>query len=322
MAPTDTPRRVFLETYGCQMNVADSELVRGVLARDGWLAVSDPAEADAILVNTCAIRDNAEERVLGRMSQLLQYKQARPEVQLGLLGCVATHQRERLLDRAPYLDVIVGPDGYRDLPSLLRGGADPRVEVRLDRDETYADLEPALAGNRIRILPIKELTKSDLTWLEVFYWQQVRPVLTPLALDPAHPFPQLLNKSLNLIVRLEMKKNGEQHKHMAVVQLPAILPRLVQLPRRDGRRDYVYLGQLIGHFLADIFPGTTILGWWPFRVTRNSELYIDEEEENNLLKAVEAELHNRRRGDAVRLEIDRQCPAKIYDPQDTAADCG
>ena len=110
-----------------------------------------------------------------------------------------------------------------------------------------------------------------------------------------------------------MKKNGEQHKHMAVVQLPAILPRLVQLPRRDGRRDYVYLGQLIGHFLADIFPGTTILGWWPFRVTRNSELYIDEEEENNLLKAVEAELHNRRRGDAVRLEIDRQCPAKIYD---------
>jgi polyphosphate kinase len=175
------------------------------------------------------------------------------------------------------------------------------------------DLEPALAGNRIRILPIKELSKSDLTWLEVFYWQQVRPVLTPLALDPAHPFPQLLNKSLNLIVRLEMKKNGEQHKHMAVVQLPAILPRLVQLPRRDGRRDYVYLGQLIGHFLADIFPGTTILGWWPFRVTRNSELYIDEEEEINLLKAVEAELHNRRRGDAVRLEIDRQCPAQIYD---------
>ncbi len=175
------------------------------------------------------------------------------------------------------------------------------------------DLEPALAGNRIRILPMKELSKSDLTWLEVFYWQQVRPVLTPLALDPAHPFPQLLNKSLNLIVRLEMKKNGERHKHMAVVQLPAILPRLVQLPRRDGRRDYVYLGNLIGHFLADIFPGTTILGWWPFRVTRNSELYIDEEEESNLLKAVEAELHNRRRGDAVRLEIDRQSPAQIYE---------
>ena len=219
----------------------------------------------------------------------------------GLKQEIESGQAERSLD---------GLTSSETLRAVIR-------RVRRMVSDQYAcwrsDLEPALAGNRIRILPIKELTKSDLTWLEVFYWQQVRPVLTPLALDPAHPFPQLLNKSLNLIVRLEMKKNGEQHKHMAVVQLPAILPRLVQLPRRDGRRDYVYLGQLIGHFLADIFPGTTILGWWPFRVTRNSELYIDEEEENNLLKAVEAELHNRRRGDAVRLEIDRQCPAKIYD---------
>lgn len=175
------------------------------------------------------------------------------------------------------------------------------------------ELQPALAAQRIRLLPVAELGRADQVWLEVFYWQQVRPVLTPLAIDPAHPFPQLLNKSLNLIVRLEMRKNGETHKHMAVVQLPAILPRLVQLPRQDGRRDYVYLGELIGHFLADVFPGTTILGWWPFRVTRNSELYIDEEEENNLLKAVEAELHNRRRGDAVRLEVDHRCPAPICD---------
>jgi polyphosphate kinase len=175
------------------------------------------------------------------------------------------------------------------------------------------ELEPALKSKSIRILEMDELSRSDLSWLEVFYWQQVRPVLTPLALDPAHPFPQLLNKSLNLFVRLEIKKAGQPYKHMAVVQLPAILPRLVQLPRRDGRRDYVYLGKLIGHYLADIFPGTTILGWWPFRVTRNSELYIDEEDEINLLKAVETELHNRRRGDAVRLEVDRKCPAQIYE---------
>jgi len=175
------------------------------------------------------------------------------------------------------------------------------------------ELQPALAAHQIRLLGMAELSRSDRAWLEVFYWQQVRPVLTPLAIDPAHPFPQLLNKSLNLIVRLEKKKNHETHKHMAVVQLPAILPRLVQLPRKDVRRDYVYLGELIGHFLADIFPGTTILGWWPFRVTRNSELYIDEEEESNLLKAVETELHNRRRGDAVRLEIDHRCPAQIRD---------
>ncbi len=173
------------------------------------------------------------------------------------------------------------------------------------------ELQPALAAQKIRILNVATLGRADRTWLEVFYWQQVRPVLTPLAIDPAHPFPQLLNKSLNLIVRLELRKNNETLKHMAVVQLPAILPRLVRLPRRDGRRDYVSLGDLIGHYLADIFPGTTILGWWPFRVTRNSELYIDDEEENNLLKAVEMELHNRRRGDAVRLEIDHGCPPAI-----------
>jgi polyphosphate kinase len=139
-------------------------------------------------------------------------------------------------------------------------------------------------------------------------------VLTPLAIDPAHPFPQLLNKSLNLIVRLEMTRNREVHKHSAVVQIPRILPRMVKLPRADARQDYVYLDRLIGHYLADLFPGTKLLGYWPFRVTRNSELYIDEEESSNLLKAVENELHNRRKGDAVRLEIDHECPQYVREP--------
>ena len=142
--PAPAPPRVFLETYGCQMNVADSELVTGILRRGGYEATGDPADADVILLNTCAIREHAEERVLGRLSDLLRHKHERPSVQLGLLGCMATHQRERLLDRAPYLDVIVGPDGYRDLPALLANGVDPQIEVRLDRGETYADLEPDL----------------------------------------------------------------------------------------------------------------------------------------------------------------------------------
>jgi tRNA-2-methylthio-N6-dimethylallyladenosine synthase len=135
-------RRVFLETYGCQMNLADSELVSGVLRRHGYEKTVDPADADVILLNTCAIREHAEERVLGRLSELLRYKSARPSVQLGLLGCMASHQRERLLDRAPYLDLVVGPDGYRNLPEILAVAGDPMVEVRLDRDETYADLMP------------------------------------------------------------------------------------------------------------------------------------------------------------------------------------
>jgi polyphosphate kinase len=173
------------------------------------------------------------------------------------------------------------------------------------------DLCPTLARNGIRVLEIEELDETDQAWVNEYYANQVRPVLTPLAIDPAHPFPQLLNKSLNLIVRLEMPRNQETIEHLAVVQIPRILPRMVGLPRHDSRRDYVYLGHLIGHHLADLFPGTTLKGYWPFRVTRNSELYIDEEETANLLKAVENELHNRRKGDAVRLEVDGDCPGFI-----------
>jgi polyphosphate kinase len=173
------------------------------------------------------------------------------------------------------------------------------------------DLKPALAREGICLHEVADLSATDQHWLEDYYRTQVRPVLTPLAIDPAHPFPQLLNKSLNLIVRLEMRKGAEQLKHLAVVQIPRILPRLIQLPRSNRKRDYVFLAKLIGHHLADLFPGTHIVGYWAFRVTRNSELYIDEEEIANLLKAVENELHNRRKGDAVRLEIEEKCPAPI-----------
>jgi polyphosphate kinase len=189
--------------------------------------------------------------------------------------------------------------------------------VRRMVDDTYAclreQLMPGLAASGIRLLEMTELDEADRVWLEEYYHTQVRPVLTPLAIDPAHPFPQLLNKSLNLIVRLEMPKGPELLKHLAVVQIPRILPRMIPLPREDQRQDYVYLAKLIGHHLADLFPGTRIVGYWAFRVTRNSELYIDEEEIANLLKAVENELHNRRKGDAVRLEIDHDCPAPIRD---------
>lgn len=172
-------------------------------------------------------------------------------------------------------------------------------------------LLPALAENGIRFLNFSDLDSSDAAWVEEYYRAQVRPVLTPLALDPAHPFPQLLNKSLNIIVRLEMLRAGEMLRHLAVVQVPRVLPRLVRLPRDNDGQDYIFLGALIGHYLADLFPGTRILGYWHFRVTRNSELYIDEEETANLLKAVENELHNRRKGDAVRLEVEKDCPADL-----------
>ena len=180
-------------------------------------------------------------------------------------------------------------------------------QYRCWRDE----LLPALAKNQIHLLDYEHLEATDRTWVEQYYRANVRPVLTPLGIDPSHPFPQLLNKSLNIVVQLEITRDGETDRRLAVVQVPRVLPRLVRLPREDDRRDFIYLGHLIGHYLADLFPGTKILGFWHFRVTRNSELYIDEADVNNLLKAVENELHNRRKGAAVRLEVEATCPADI-----------
>ncbi|HYM79813.1 MAG TPA: tRNA (N6-isopentenyl adenosine(37)-C2)-methylthiotransferase MiaB [Candidatus Limnocylindria bacterium] len=134
---------MFLETYGCQMNVADSELMAGVLERAGMTLAERPEDADAILINTCAIREHAEQRVLGRLGEFARLKSQRPELIVGVAGCMAQHLRARLLDRARVLDLVVGPDGYRHLPELLRQAAgEPVASVRLDRDETYGDLEP------------------------------------------------------------------------------------------------------------------------------------------------------------------------------------
>ncbi|MGH7730388.1 MAG: tRNA (N6-isopentenyl adenosine(37)-C2)-methylthiotransferase MiaB, partial [Candidatus Eiseniibacteriota bacterium] len=139
--------RVFIETYGCQMNVADSETMAGVLERAGMSLCERAEDADAILVNTCAIREHAEQRVLGRLGDYARLKASRPGLVVGVAGCMAQHLRSRLLDRARVLDLVVGPDGYRRLPELLaRAASEPVADVRLDRDETYGDLEPKRAS--------------------------------------------------------------------------------------------------------------------------------------------------------------------------------
>jgi tRNA-2-methylthio-N6-dimethylallyladenosine synthase len=148
-----TPPRVFIETYGCQMNVADSELVGGVLRRAGYAVAAAPEDADVILLNTCAIREHAEERVLRRLGDLARFKHARPGLRLGLLGCMAQHNRAALVEKAPWLDLVAGPDSYRRLPELLgrvrfdpaqqAAGQAATIDVRLDRYETYADIAPA-----------------------------------------------------------------------------------------------------------------------------------------------------------------------------------
>ncbi len=203
------------------------------------------------------------------------------------------------------------PDGLT--PSETFRATNERIRRMVD-DQYLCwrnQLRPELARHGIRFLDFPELSPEQLERVRNYYLADIRPVLTPLAIDPAHPFPQLLNKSLNIIVRLEVAFSGQPLRHMAVVQVPRVLPPLVELSASKPAREYLFLGQLIGNLLPDLFPGTRILGYWHFRITRNSELYIDEEDAANLLRAVENELHNRRKGDAVRLELDRGCPPDI-----------
>jgi len=139
-------KKVFIETYGCQMNLADSELMGGILAEEGFTSADELEEADVILVNTCAVRESAEDRVFGRLSHLLQYKHSNPDLVLGVTGCMAENLREKIVDQAPYVDLVVGPDAYRRLPELigncLEENADPVVDVKLDQDEVYEGFAP------------------------------------------------------------------------------------------------------------------------------------------------------------------------------------
>ena len=136
-------KRVFLETYGCQMNVADSEVMAGVLERAGMTLTERPEDADAVVLNTCAIREHAEQRVLGRLGEFARLKRQNPKLVVAVAGCMAQHLRARLLGQARMLDLVVGPDGYRNLPELLlQAAGEPITHTRLDRDETYGDLEP------------------------------------------------------------------------------------------------------------------------------------------------------------------------------------
>ncbi len=134
----------YIETYGCQMNVADSEVVASILGEAGFVPVSDIKGADLILVNTCSIRENAEQRVWGRLDLFRSEKRKRPQVIVGVLGCMAERLKEKLLESDKMVDMVVGPDAYRDLPMLVETAATGHsaVNVLLSREETYADISP------------------------------------------------------------------------------------------------------------------------------------------------------------------------------------
>ena len=135
-------KKVYIETYGCQMNVADTEVIFSILEKRGWERCESIDEADVIMANTCSIRDNAEQRILGRIEQFVLQRQKRP-VLIGILGCMAERMKEKLLDSGK-VDIVAGPDSYRRLPELLEAASDgkPQIDVMLSREETYADINP------------------------------------------------------------------------------------------------------------------------------------------------------------------------------------
>ncbi len=181
-------------------------------------------------------------------------------------------------------------------------------------DEQYRvlneELIPQLAGQSICFIRRTDWTHAQDIWLRQFFVKELFPVLSPMGLDPAHPFPRVLNKSLNFIISLEGKDAFGRSGGMAVVQAPRALARLIKLPQEKldgGPHDFVFLSSVIHAYVGDLFPGMQVTGCYQFRVTRNSDLFVDEEEIDDLLRALEGELASRRYGDAVRLEVAHDC---------------
>ena len=170
-------------------------------------------------------------------------------------------------------------------------------------------LLPALARENIRVLDLKDLDPEQEAFIDSYCEKEVDPLLTPVTVDPAHPFPRVLNKALCIALLLRRKRRASG-TYMGVITVPRVLPRLVRLPSSSGI-DYVFLADLLTYHAASMYRGYEIISAASFRVTRNSNLYLEEEETRNLLESVRTELHRRRKGDAVRLEIDANANAEI-----------
>jgi polyphosphate kinase len=203
----------------------------------------------------------------------------------------------------------VGPDGLSPTEIFNQIQRLAHELVATQYELFNKELLPELEKNRIRIRKVSELGTRRAAWARKYFQEEVLPMLTPLAVDASHPFPDLLNKSHNLLVRAKTKRRGEPL--FAIVQVPRVIPRLILAPRGQGedeRWDYIYLASLIKQHIAELFPGLIVDAAHAFRVTRNSDLYIDDEEAENLLRTIEQELRRSSKGDAVRLEVEADCP--------------
>ena len=206
-----------------------------------------------------------------------------------------------------------GYDGLRPDESL----AALTAEIHSFVDAQYAcwndRLLPELRKQGIRLLEWNELDDEAHEFAQNYFQREVDPLLTPISIDPAHPFPRVLNKALCLALLLRPKRRSSSPQVLGVVTVPRALPRFVRLPADDGSFDYLLLQDLIAQNLAGMYRGYEVLAHAAFRVTRNSNLYFEEEEARSLLETIRVELHNRRKGDAVRLEIEAGAHPEIIE---------
>lgn len=199
-----------------------------------------------------------------------------------------------------------------DIFNELRVGVSKLVEQQYQL--LNDDLFPQLGAAGVRFLQASEWSEEQRHWLNEYFDSQVIPVLTPLTFDPSRPFPRILNKSLNFIVRLHGKDAFGRQRHRGMVQAPRSLPRVIELPDaicKPGERSFVFLSSIIRLHVQQLFPGLTVDGCYQFRVTRNSNLYVDDEEVSDLVHALEGQLEASRYGAAVRIEIGHECPDDV-----------
>ena len=176
------------------------------------------------------------------------------------------------------------------------------------------EIQPELEAQNIHFIAREHWTREQSAWLRQYFHDEVEPVLSPLGLDPAHPFPRIINKSLNFIVQLDGADAFGREGEFAVVQAPRSLTRLIHLPEELNQQQgdsYVFLSSVMHAFVNELFEGLKVLGCYQFRVTRNSDLFLDDEEIDDLMRALEGELASRRYGDSVRLEVATNCPDEL-----------
>ncbi|HEX7728571.1 MAG TPA: polyphosphate kinase 1 [Terracidiphilus sp.] len=206
-----------------------------------------------------------------------------------------------------------GYDGLRPSESLATLTAEIHTFVQDQYRCWNEQILPVLRKQGVRLLEWDELSEEARAFAQGYYQREVDPLLTPVAIDPAHPFPRVLNKALCLALLLRRKRRSSGPPVLGVVTVPRALPRFVRLPAEDGFFDYLLLHDLIAQNLSGMYRGYEVLSRAAFRVTRNSNLYFEEEEARSLLETIRVELHNRRKGDAVRLEIEAGADAEIVE---------